>query len=242
MAATKDFHVAIIGGGIAGLTLAIALHYRNVPATLYESAPHFGEIGAGVSFAANAVQSMQICHPGVAEAFDRVRTYNGWDSKRSVWFDYLDGTAERGREAGFTIRTRVGQNAVHRAEYLDELVKLLPADKAKFGKRLTDVTEGPDGRLVMSFLDGTTASADAVIGSDGIKSRVRQLIVGKDHPSALPSYSYKYAYRGLVPMDEAVEAVGEEKAKNACMHVSQPDSATMRPPTRCLTYIRKRKY
>jgi salicylate hydroxylase len=72
----------------------------------------------------------------------------------------------------------------------------------------------------MSFADGTTASADAVIGCDGIKSRVRQLVVGLDHPSAHPTYSYKYAYRGMVPMEKAVEAVGEEKARNATMHVS----------------------
>jgi salicylate hydroxylase len=221
MAASKNFHIAIVGGGIAGLTLAIALHHRDIPATLYESAAHFGEIGAGVSFASNTVQAMEICHPGVLAAFDRVRTHNGWAAKRSVWFDYHDGTADaRDPAAAFSIRTRIGQNAVHRAEYLDELVKLLPADKARFGKRLVDVTEGEDGRLVMSFLDGSTATADAVIGCDGIKSRVRQLIVGEDHPSAHPSYTYKYAYRGLVPMDKAVEAVGEEMARNSCMHVS----------------------
>lgn len=56
---------------------------------------------------------------------------------------------------------------------------------------------------------------------DGIKSRVRQAVVGKNHPSAFPSYTYKYAYRGLVPMEAAVEAMGEEKAQNASMYVSR---------------------
>lgn len=43
---------------------------------------------------------------------------------------------------------------------------------------------------------------------------------GAEHPSTKPSYTYKYAYRGLVPMAKAIEAVGEERAQNACMHVS----------------------
>jgi salicylate hydroxylase len=73
--------------------------------------------------------------------------------------------------------------------------------------------------MVMNFLDGTTAEADCVIGCDGIKSRVRQILFGKDHPSARPVYTHKYAYRGLIPMEKAVVAVGEERAQNACMHV-----------------------
>jgi salicylate hydroxylase len=72
----------------------------------------------------------------------------------------------------------------------------------------------------MTFSDGSTAHADALIGCDGIGSHVRKFIVGDKHPSARPQYSHKYAYRGLIPMDKAIEAVGEERARNACMHVS----------------------
>jgi salicylate hydroxylase len=222
MAPTKDFQLAIIGGGIAGLTLAIALNHRGVPIMLYESAAHFGEIGAGVSFGPNAVHAMEALHPGVYQAFENVCTRNGWESKKDVWFDYVDGTEGNDDKLAFTIRQSLGQNGVHRAQYLDELVKLLPSDKAQFGKRLVDVKEREDGKLVLSFKDGTTATADAVIGCDGIKSRVRQTIVGPDHPSAHPSYTHKYAYRGLVPMEQAIEAVGEERARNSFMFVSVP--------------------
>ncbi|KAK6074881.1 Salicylate hydroxylase 3 [Seiridium cupressi] len=221
MAPSKDFQVAIIGGGIAGLTLAIALHYRNIPIMLYESAAHFAEIGAGVSFSPNAVQAMKAIHPSVYEAFERVCTRNCWESKRYTWFDYVDGTEGNDKDVAFTIRTSQGQNAVHRAHYLDELVKLLPAEKAQFGKRLQEVKEDGDGKLVMSFQDGSTATADAVIGCDGIKSKVRRMIVGADHPSAHPSYTHKYAYRGLVPMDVAVETIGDERAKNSYVFMGQ---------------------
>lgn len=225
MARSKSFEVAIVGGGIAGVTLAIALHYRNVPVTLYEQAPQFGEVGAGVSFSPNAVQAMKCCHDGIHQAFEKVCTRNVWPSKQKVWFDYLNGydkNADGHQEAAFTISNSLGQNGVHRARFLDEMVKLIPDGIAKFGKRLDDITTKSDGKLVLKFLDGTTSEADVVVGCDGIKSRVRQLIVGTDHPSAYPTYTHKYAYRGLVPMDKAVEVVGEERAKNACMHMG-PD-------------------
>lgn len=224
-AMSKPFHVAIIGGGIAGLTLAIALHHRQVPFTIYEQAGEFGEVGAGVSFTPNAVQAMKACHPGIYEALERVCTRNLWPSKQNVWFDYLDGFANRTEGArqpiAFTIRNSLGQNGVHRAHFLAELVQLLPADVARFNKHLDSVGDNPaSGRRVCRFSDGSSAEADVVIGCDGIKSRVRALLLGDDlHPAASPSFTHKYAYRGLVPMDKAVAAVGEELASNSCMHV-----------------------
>jgi salicylate hydroxylase len=88
-----------------------------------------------------------------------------------------------------------------------------------FGKRLKNIEGDTDGKLKMTFEDGSAAKADAVIGSDGIKSKVRRIMFGEDHPCANPVFTQKYAYRGLVPMHKAIEAVGEERALNACMHV-----------------------
>ncbi|OJJ46567.1 hypothetical protein ASPZODRAFT_142375 [Penicilliopsis zonata CBS 506.65] len=218
-------HIAIIGGGIAGVTLAIALHHRNLSVTLYEQAGEFSEVGAGVSFSPNAVQAMRLCHEGIHGAFERVCTRNLWPSKQNVWFDYLDGLSTEGKRQPirFTISNSLGQNGVHRAHFLDELVKLLPDHVAQFNKRLDTIekkeADGEDGRLRLSFTDGSFATADLVIGCDGIKSRVRQILLGDAHPAAKPGYTHKYAYRGLVPMEKAVEAIGEELASNACMHI-----------------------
>jgi salicylate hydroxylase len=223
MSTSKGFNVAIIGGGIAGLTLAIALHHRKIPVTIYEQAAKFGEIGAGVSFSPNAVQAMKHCHPGIYDAFEKVCTRNMWPSKQNVWFDYLDGynikESSRDVPIEFTIYNSMGQNGVHRARYLEEMVHLIPEDMARFGKRLQNITEDGDGQMLMSFEDGTSAKADIVIGCDGIKSRVRQLIVGDNHPSAHPVYTHKYAYRGLIPMEDAIAAIGEERAQTSCMLV-----------------------
>jgi salicylate hydroxylase len=222
MSQTKDFTVAVVGGGIAGLTLAIALHQRNISVTVYERAAKFGEIGAGVSFTPNAIRAMKGCHPGIADAFEKVCTRNGWESKRNVWFEYVDGVESVSR---FHITSSSGQNGVYRAHFLDELVKLLPADRAVFGKCLEEVVQSDGAKVTMKFADGTTAHADAVIGCDGIKSKVRQFVVGANHPSVVPSYTHKYAYRAMIPMEKAIEAIGEEKARNACMHVSYDDTA-----------------
>lgn len=221
MTPTKPSY-AIIGGGIAGLSLAVALRKRNIKITIYEAAAHFGEIGAGVGFTANAIQAMKICDPGLYAAFEKVVTLNQWDSKKNVWFDFLDGMKdEKGRqEAEFTIESPVGLNGVHRAAFLDEVVKLVDGEGiAHFGKRLVDIEEGKDGKLTMKFKDGTKAVADAIIGCDGIKSQVRRIMVGEESPMANHVYTHKYAYRGLIDMDKAVETVGEERAKNAVMWV-----------------------
>lgn len=224
MSSAKNFDIAIVGGGIAGLTLAIALQSRGIPVILYEQASSFGEIGAGVSFSPNAVQAMKVCHQGIYDAFERVCTRNVWPSKQKVWFDYVDAYSDvmsNGTlDTAFTISNSLGQNGVHRAHFLDEAVKLFPKELARFGKRLQNITEDRNGRLVMRFDDGTVAEADAIIGCDGIKSRVRQAIVGADHPSAQPVYTHKYAYRGLIPMEDACAVVGDERAQNACMYVS----------------------
>ncbi|KAF9885231.1 hypothetical protein FE257_000591 [Aspergillus nanangensis] len=222
----KNFHVAVVGGGIAGVTLAITLHHRGIPCTIYEQAPAFGEVGAGVSFSPNAVEAMKTCHPGIHSAFEKVCTRNLWASKEKVWFDYLDGYSKDAASVGsrqdiaFTISNSLGQTGVHRAHFLDELIRLIPSEISRFNKRLENITERTaDGKMVLKFADGSEDVTDVVIGCDGIKSQVRKLMFGGSHPCADPSYTHKYAYRGLVPMEKAIEAIGEELASNSCMHM-----------------------
>lgn len=220
------FEIAIIGAGISGATLAIALHHRGLNVSIYEAAHKFGEIGAGVSFSPNAVSAMKVCHDGIYEAYEKVRTGNTWPSKKTVWFDYVDGysqihTADEKPQIAFTISNNLGQSGAHRARFLDQMVHLIPEGIAHFGKRLTSIIEpsNENGKLLLRFTDGTTAETDAVIGCDGIKSAVRRHVVGQNSPSAWPSFTYKYAYRGLVQMEDAVAAIGKEMAENSFMHV-----------------------
>lgn len=63
--------------------------------------------------------------------------------------------------------------SVHRAHFLDELVKGVPADRAHFNKRLQSLENNEGSGVVLHFKDGTTTTADAVIGADGIHSVTR---------------------------------------------------------------------
>lgn len=170
---------------------------------------------------------MQTCSPDVHAAFRKVSTHNQFPEKQDTWFDFLDAwdkSAPVGKERWlFSLKCHEGANAVHRAHFLEEMVKLVPEGVTQFRKHL-DTIEQPagDGKVKLGFHDGTTAEVDAVIGCDGIKARTRAwLLGGDDEPGAQPVYTHKYAYRGLVPMARAVEGLGEDLAKNSKMHLGQ---------------------
>jgi salicylate hydroxylase len=160
--------LAIIGGGIAGLTLTIALlkHAPHIPITLYEAASAFGEIGAGVGFEPVMVRTMERIDPRIAAAFEKCSRGNTvtepprWftvrvGDQRKVVGDLGDGVvlekeAENKKvrlgEEIFVMPARRGpRGGIHRAHFLDELVKLVPDGIAQFQKRLLNVTEAEDG-------------------------------------------------------------------------------------------------
>ena len=119
-----------------------------------------------------------------------------------------------------------GFSSVHRARFLDEMVALLPelvrTDCVTFGARLVSIEniniinigDGSTG-VKLSFADGRAVTADAVIACDGIKSQVRRILLGEESTAAHPKFTGKYAYRGLIPMDQAVTALGDTSARNA---------------------------
>jgi salicylate hydroxylase len=230
----KPYSLAIIGGGIAGLTLAAGLLKHNIPITLYESASQFGEIGAGVGFESCMVRIMELIDPRIKQGF--IRCANNVDRDPPVWFTVRCGD-ERKADAGGVVSRKDGRSikvgeplfdmparpgprgGVHRAHFLDELVKLIPEGITQFRKKLIDITEAEDdsGDAVLHFADGTTAQHAAVIGCDGIKSRTREIVLGKDE--AKPMFTGKYAYRGLIPMEKAKNIMGEEEPQTPQMFV-----------------------
>ena len=104
---------------------------------------------------------------------------------------------------------------------MDELVKLVPKENTSFGKRLEDIEELEQGGVRLHFHDGSTVKADAVIGCDGIKSRTRQILLGYNNPASHAVFTGKHAYRGLIPMEKAVQLLGDELAKNSQMYFGE---------------------
>lgn len=211
--------------------MAIGLLHQNISCTLYESAPAFAEIGAGVSFGPNAVRAMSLIDPDIKKGYDKIATSNAWPDKKKLWFDFNLGQKGEmwgdmkapGKEmlrVAQVVAGDIGQSSVHRAHFLDVLVNLVPDGVAKFGKRVEQV-EKKGEKMVLTFHDGSTATADAVIGCDGVKSRTRQILLGENHPTTNPTFTGKYAYRGLIPMGKAVGVIGEELARNSQMYMGR---------------------
>ena len=85
----KSFSVAVIGGGIGGLTLAIGLlKYPHIDVHVYESAPSFGEIGAGVAFGPNAQRALELLGPATIDAFHKRATSNMWASHANNFAEF----------------------------------------------------------------------------------------------------------------------------------------------------------
>lgn len=199
---TSALNVSIIGGGIAGVALALDLcRHTHLNVQLFEAAPAFGEVGAGVSFGANAVRA--IAGLGIAEPYRNIAdsTPAPW---QDIWFEW-----RMGRDAqylGCSVAEGVGQSSVHRADFLDALASQLPEGIAQFGKRAQRVEQ--DGEQVrVTFTDGTEHRCDVLIGADGIKSSIRDHVLqGLNQPLAAPRFSGTCAYRGLIDSQQLREA------------------------------------
>lgn len=218
---SKRFSIAICGGGISGLAFAVGLLRQGVPFHLYEGAQGFAEIGAGVSFGPNSIRAMSLIDPKIKEGYDRRSTGNAWEEKKDCWFDFRYGMDFKNRKAGewfHSVRApKTGQNSVHRAHFLGELVKLIPEENVSFGKKVEAIDQ-MENEIKIIFQDGSSAVASAVVGCDGIKSKVRQLLLGNDDVAAHAVFTGKYAYRGLVSMERAVDLLGDELACNSQMY------------------------
>ncbi|CAI7668877.1 unnamed protein product [Penicillium manginii] len=223
---TSGLDVAIIGGGIAGLTLALGLLDRGIKPTIYERGQSFREIGAGIGFTPNAEWAMKVLNPKIHAAFKQVTVQNGTD-----WFIWMDGSQE---DEALVHKMYLGERGFEgcaRADFLDELVKSLPPDTVKFSKNLVEISDA-DGldEVELKFSDGSTTSTNVVIGCDGIRSKVRQFVIGGDNnPAHHAHYTHKYAFRGLVPMDKAYAALGQEKTETRHMYLG-PDAHALTFP------------
>ncbi|OBT52516.1 hypothetical protein VE04_07896 [Pseudogymnoascus sp. 24MN13] len=215
------FGVAVVGGGIVGLALVTGLLHRGVRVKLYEKTSAFRPIGAGIGFTPNTQQALQLLNPGAFAAQQKVTTANGDPKNPNDWLLYLDGYSSDVEELIFKLHAGYrGFEGCVRADFLDEMLKLIPPEIIQFNKSIVDIVDPGDGAKVqMHFKDGSTAQADVVVGCDGIKSRVRKLILGESHPAAEPSYNHQYALRDVVPMDQAIEILGDFKARNRHMHL-----------------------
>lgn len=168
----------IIGGGIAGPVTAMALRQAGIEATVYEAYPPSAEgAGGGLSIAPNGLDALDVIGVG-----DLVRPA-GLDMTGIVMQDWKgQRLGEFGNPPGVPPMRFFYRADLHRVLEQEALRRGI---RIEYGKRLVNVTETPDG-VTAHFADGTRATADVLIGADGIRSTVRTLI---DREAPEPRYA-----------------------------------------------------
>lgn len=110
---------------------------------------------------------------------------------------------------------------VHRTAFWSAPQKRIPRDTIQREKRVVTVSldHNDTHPVVFTFADGSTYSADALVGCDGINSFVRYHVLGADHPATKAYYTKRYSHRIVMPIADADEALGKEYCSLRIQHV-----------------------
>jgi salicylate hydroxylase len=192
MREAEQRRIAVIGAGIGGLTLAIALRRYGIDVQIYEQTAELKEVGAAVALSANATRFFE--QFGLTQ---KLATH--WSEVSAlIYRDGRDGRIVGRHDVGAAYRARFGASyvGIHRADLQGILSAAAGMDHIRLRKRLVDIDDS-GAHAALRFDDGSTAEADLVIGADGARSFVRRWMLGYD--DAL--YSGCSGFRGIVPMD-----------------------------------------
>jgi len=186
--------VAVVGAGIGGLTLAIALRRAGVTVEVYERAEELREVGAAVALSANGTR--ELTRLGVGDALDRVST----QPTELVYRDGRTGERIAAHPGGAAYRERFGAPywGIHRVDLQQTLAGAVDPEYLHLGRGVSGVTDVGHGATI-TFDDGSTTTADVVVGADGVHSTVRGAVTA---PSPARN-SGLCAYRAIVPAHRA---------------------------------------
>jgi 2-polyprenyl-6-methoxyphenol hydroxylase-like FAD-dependent oxidoreductase len=185
--------VAIIGGGIGGLTTAIALRKIGFDVNVYERADELKEVGSGISLWPNAVRSLNKIDPNVLARL----TTRGRSLRRMLM---NDANGERIKTLPLPADDCTGI-AIHRAELQSSLAQSVPARSIRLNHTFSHLEQRPNS-VLLHFENGASAEADLVVACDGIHSDVRKSLGLKTKLSNRP-YSVWRGVTNINPENDA---------------------------------------
>ena len=201
MNASNRIPLLIVGGGIGGLAAAIAASNAGRRVHVIERAPEFGEIGAGLQLAPNAMRMMD--QLGILGEIRKHAMF----PRNLVLMDALSGEHIWSVDLGAKFQQHFGYPYIvmHRSDLLSVELEACRANKLvslESNKEAVQIEEKSD-HVRVQCADGTVYECDAIVGADGIWSKTRKAV----HDDGEPICAKSVAYRGTIPVSELPKSV-----------------------------------
>src|SRR6202158_721002 len=201
-------NVAIVGGGIGGLTAALALLRRGSEIEVYEKAHELRELGAGVQISANGTRVLHAL--GLKDALEKVQVLPAGKAIR-LW---NTGQSWKLFDLGLESVERYGSPyiTIHRGDLHGVIAQALLQAKPgaiHLNRKCTGLSQTPD-HVELRFESGEPVKARIVVGADGVHSVVRENLFG----AARPEFCGIIAWRGVIPMEHVPASISRSIGTN----------------------------
>jgi FAD-dependent urate hydroxylase len=189
----KQLQILIVGGGIAGLATARALHQQGFRPQVVERATEWPEAGTGIYIPANGLRALK--NLGLDEAVESrglVITRQRFLNRQGSLLLDIDLQAFWGA-CGPCL-------AIHRRDFHSELVEGTSEVPVRLGTTVESIRQ-QNGRARATFSDGTSGDFDVIVGADGIHSAIRRLAFGGEQPRHVGQVSWRFLLDGFPEID-----------------------------------------
>jgi 6-hydroxynicotinate 3-monooxygenase len=208
----RKVSVAIIGAGMGGLAAAATLQRIGLEVQVYEQAPAFQRLGAGIQQGPNSVKVLRKL--GLEERLrevayrPEVTKYRNGETGELLW--------ERVQGANYEDKYGAPQLLLHRADLHEALASVVPSEIINLNKKLAGFSEDADG-VHLQFSDGSSADADLMIAADGVHSLVRDRLLGPEKPRFTGRVAYRTTFAAALL--QGLEIDGSTKWMGADRHI-----------------------